>query len=167
MTLPRYVTLEKIQTICGFITIYLHRPLNSIFLRNYCGNSAVIHIAVHSLVKYEICYKNITFLLSCHTCTIFSHCGSIGKVHGFSSEDSRALPCSPQEPCPHRSPWACRNVGAGIWGAWVLRSWRWLRSGLVCAALPMQRGTALCSSPANVQDNVELELSYTPENMHF
>lgn len=30
------------------------------------------------------CYKNITFLLSCHTCTIFSHCGSIGKVHGFS-----------------------------------------------------------------------------------
>lgn len=66
---------------------------------------------------------------------------------------STGLPCSLQEPYPHRSLWACHSVGAGISEAWVLRSWRWLRSGFVCAALPMQAGTALCSFPTNVQKN--------------
>lgn len=71
--------------------------------------------------------------------------------HRFIYAEHQCLLCSLQEPCHHRSLWACHSVGAGIWGAWVQRSWKLSRSESACAVLPVQDGTKLCPFPASKQ----------------
>lgn len=54
-----------------------------------------------------------------------SHLKNVLGIGFFDSGKCTTIPCSPQEPCHHRSLWACHNVGARISGAWARKSWRW------------------------------------------